>query len=139
MLYGFVHSDTLAPVVADIVENARQVYKFKALLVAIVSEFSGISLTSAVQGLRSSLWDSVDNVRKQRNVVLHGNGLPKVTREDAEEALTLATTLMETVFPAVLANIGLHLHNATVCANSQCAATPKPSRTSGAMSDPHPS
>ena len=139
MLYGCVHNDTLAPVVADIVENARQFYRFKALLVAIVSEFSGISLTSPVQGSRRSLWDSVDNVRKQRNEVLHGDGLLKVTREDAEEALTLATTLIETVFPSVLTKIGLHLHHARVCGDLKCATAPTPSGASAALIGSAPS
>ena len=126
MVYGFVHSDTIAPIVADIVESARQVYKFKALLVAIVSEFSGISLTAATQGSNQSLWDSVDKVRGQRNLVLHASGLLKVSREQAEEALTLAAVLLESVFPAVLKTLGLHLHGASVCADSHEVASSQP-------------
>lgn len=126
MVYGFVHNDTIAPIVADIVESARQVFKFKALLVAIVSNFSGISLTAVTQGSNQSLWDSVDKVRGQRNVVLHASGLLKVSREQAEEALALAATLLESVFPAVLVTLGLHLDGARVCADSHEGASNQP-------------
>jgi hypothetical protein len=120
MVYGFVHSDDVAKMVADIVENARSVYKFKALLVGIVSRFSGIDLTATAPGSNKSLWKSVDEVREQRNAVLHGDGLLKVTREEAEHALAVATTLLEIVFPAVLHSLGLHLHGTSACANPRC-------------------
>jgi len=119
MVYGLAHSDTVAPVLAGIIENARSVHKFKALLVAIVSEFSGIDLTANVASLSNrSLWSYVDDVRRQRNAILHGDGLMKVNREDAELALTVASELFHKVLPSVLAKIGLHLHDATVCSKS---------------------
>jgi hypothetical protein len=117
MVYGFVHSDTVAQMVADIVENARSVFKFKTLLVAIVSQFSGIDLI-APDSSGKSLWNSVDDVRSKRNAVLHGNGLTKVTNEEAEQALAVATMLIETVFPAVVGSLGLHLHGIEICAKA---------------------
>jgi hypothetical protein len=106
MVYGFVHSDTVAPMLVSVVKNARQVYRFEALVIEIVSQFSGISLTSAAGDSKRSLWESVKTVAKQRNEVLHGDGLLKVTRDQAEEALAVATTLLETVFPALLTTLG---------------------------------
>ncbi len=119
MVYGLVHSDTVAPLVADVIENARSVYKFKALLVAIVSEFSQIDLTANSTDLNNqSLWSFVDGVRKQRNSVLHSDGFSKVNKEDAETAITASTQLLELVLPKVLDGIGLHLHGADVCGES---------------------
>ena len=116
MVYGLVHSDAVAPLVADVVENARSVYKFKALLVAIVSEFSRIDLTANLPEINNqSLWSFVDGVRKQRNAVLHSDGFATVTKEDAERAITVSSQLLDLVLPKVLAGIGLHLHGADVC------------------------
>src|ERR1041384_299751 len=121
MIFGFVHSDAVAPMVADIIEDARSVYKFKALLVEIVSRYSSIDLyTFTIPGSTKSLWQSVNEVTTQRNDVLHRGGLLTVTREEAEYALAVATTLLETVFPAVLNNLGLHLHGLNVCADPHC-------------------
>lgn len=36
MVYGFVHSDTVAPMVAKIIEDARSVWKFENLLVELI-------------------------------------------------------------------------------------------------------
>jgi hypothetical protein len=118
MVYGLVHNETMAPEVAKIIENARQVYRFRALLVAIVSEFSGIDLNAPSASAKESLWKSVDKVREQRNDVLHRDGLLKVTRQEAEQSLALARTLLENVLPAVLASLGLHLHASRVCGDS---------------------
>jgi hypothetical protein len=117
MVYGFSHSDTVAGLIVDIVNDTKHVYKFKALIIEIVSQFSGISLTSSTDGSKS-LWEFVRNVAKQRNQVLHGEGLLTVTKEQAEEAIVVATTLVETVFPALLARLGLHLHGVNICADS---------------------
>jgi hypothetical protein len=119
MVYGLVHSDTVAPLVADVIENARSIYKFKALLVAIVSEFSQIDLTANSSELNNqSLWSFVDGVRKQRNSILHSDGFSKVSKEDAETAITASSQLLEQVLPKVLAGIGLHLHGGEVCGDS---------------------
>ena len=118
MVYGFVHSDTVAPMVVDIVKNTRQLYRFEALVIEIVSQFSGINLRSKIGTSTHSLWESVKAVAMQRNEVLHSDGLSKVTREQAEHGLEVATTLLETVFPALLKNLGLHLHGARICADS---------------------
>jgi hypothetical protein len=89
MVYGLVHNDSIAPVVADIIENARAVYKFRALLIAIVSQFSGIDLTANVQELdNKSFWSLVNDVREQRNAILHRDQLLKVSKEDAEKAIS---------------------------------------------------
>jgi hypothetical protein len=118
MVYGFVHSDTVAPMVVKIVKDTKQVSRFDALIIEIVSKFSGISLTDATGGSKKSLWEFVKNVGRQRNEVLHGEGLSSVTKEQAEEAIVMATTLFETVFPALLKNLGLHVHSAKICADS---------------------
>ncbi len=51
-------------------------------------------------------------------MVLHGEGLSSVTREQADEATAVAATLLETVFPALLKNPGLHVSGVKICANS---------------------
>jgi hypothetical protein len=56
-----------------------------------------------------SLWNYVDDVRRQRNAILHGDGLIKVKSEDAELALIVATELFDKVLPSILAKIGCTL------------------------------
>jgi hypothetical protein len=102
MVYGLVHNDSIAPIVANIIENARAVYKFRALLIAIVSQFSGIDLTANAKELGDkSFWSFVNDVREQRNTILHGDQLSKVNKEDAANAITGAAQLLENVLPAV--------------------------------------
>jgi hypothetical protein len=121
IVHGFVHSDTFAPMIADIIEGARAVYKFKALIVHIVSEFSGIDLyTFKVGGSTDSLWKDIDAVRVQRNNVLHKGNLA-VTKEEAEHAILVAAALLEMIYPSVMKSLGLHLHNGIrVCGDPSC-------------------
>jgi hypothetical protein len=121
IVYGFVHSDTFAPMIADIIEGARAVYKFKALIVHIVSEFSGINLyTFKVGGSTDSLWKDIDAVRVRRNNVLHKGNLA-VTKEEAEHTILVAATLIEMIYPAVMKSLGLHLHNGIrACSDPSC-------------------
>jgi len=124
MVYGLVHNDSIAPVVADIIENARAVYKFRALLIAIVSQFSGIDLTANVPELgNKSFWSLVNDVREQRNAILHRDQLLKVSKEDAEKAMAGAAQLLENVLPVILKTIGLHLHGSTVCSEAHPPGT----------------
>jgi hypothetical protein len=118
MVYGFVHSDTVAPMLVKIVKDTKQLYRFEPLIIGIVSQFSGLSLTEATDGSKKSLWEFVKSVARQRNEVLHGEGLVNVTREQADEAISVATTLLETVFPALLKNLGLHVHGIKICGDS---------------------
>lgn len=125
MVYGLVHSDSVAPLVADIIESTRSVYKFKALLITIVSEFSQIDLNANSAELNNqSLWGFVDAVRKQRNSVLHADGFSKVSKEDAETAITASGLLLDTVLPKVLAGIGLYLHAADLCGDLHHSSGP---------------
>jgi hypothetical protein len=120
MVYGLVHSDTAAPILVEIVENTRQVYKFKALIVEIISQFTGINLFSKLTDGQKSLWESVDSVREQRNRILHGDDLSIIKKEEVEHSLTVATILLETVFPALLKTLGLHLHEVRICTDQSC-------------------
>jgi hypothetical protein len=121
IVFGFVHSDTFAPMVADIIEGARSVYKFKELILHIASEFSGKDLHKFKVGTSSnSLWQDIDAVRGQRNKIVH-KGTLAVNKQEAEHSILVATTLLETIFPSVIKSLGLHLHDAIrVCDNSRC-------------------
>src|SRR5262249_19788956 len=121
IVFGFVHSDTFAPMVAEIIEGTRAVYKFKILISHIVSEFTKVDLSKFSVGASSnSLWNDIDAVRGKRNKIVHKGELA-VSKADAEHSILVATTLLETIFPSVIKGLGLHLHNGIrICDNPKC-------------------
>ena len=87
--------------------------KFRDLLFAILNKYAGIDLNSFKRdGSNKTLWEESSNVRELRHGVVHE--AKTATAEDAVKALGIATVILRQIFPDVISNLGLHLHDGVV-------------------------
>ena len=57
-------------------------------------------------------------MQKKRNHIVHGSSS---VEEETSLALSVASTIMETLFPSVITKMGLHLHDGyRICADWKC-------------------
>ncbi len=120
VVYGLVHNEDAAEMVADLVDAIRQLERLKKLVVYVASEFAGINFFEVRVGQsNTSLWEDITGVREKRNDVLH-KGV-EATDETARHSIGVAEMLLKEVFPAVIGKLGLHLHEGMpICGNREC-------------------
>jgi hypothetical protein len=105
ILHGLVHTDSAAALVAGLVPE-RHNDDFKKVLFGILKEVGGVDLPAYKRrGSTQILWDEMRAIRALRNQVMHGAG--KVSLADAERAIGVASTVVEELFPRVIAALGL--------------------------------
>ena len=115
--------------VANLVDAIQQLDRLKQLVAYVASEFAGINLfDERVGNSDTTLWEDIKNVREKRNEILH-KGL-QATCEEAGHSIAVARTLLEEVFPPVIAKLDLHLHeNMVICDKSDCIPSGNQSET----------
>jgi hypothetical protein len=120
IVYGSVHNETAAGIIADTAASHSGFDRLRGLLFQIISEV-GVDLSTYKRGASSKiLWEEVIDLQKQRNAIVHR--AQDASAEQAELAIAVASALLEDVFPALLTNIGLHLHDAVrICGGIYCA------------------
>lgn len=105
ILHGLVHDDAMAVIIAELVPEQRNA-KFQNLLVGILKEYGGIDLRMFKRpGVGPTLWEEMQVTQKLRNSVVHR--AEAVTPADAQKAMGVASVIVETLFPAVIAKLGL--------------------------------
>jgi hypothetical protein len=115
IVFGVVHTEALASFIMDLTTEHTGMERFRTLLTEILAQFAGVDLMrykrcdSAVE-----LWKEIKEVQRVRNAVLHRG--ESVDDSNAELAIAVAETLLNGIFPQVLAKLNLHLHEPlTVC------------------------
>jgi hypothetical protein len=118
ILFGLVHTDSVAAFIAELIPEQRN-DKFRKALFAILRELGGVDLESFRRsGCSKTLWQEIAETHERRNAILHR--AEQVTASDAELALEIARTVVEDLFPTVIYNLGLHLHGKyEVCGNKR--------------------
>ncbi len=106
---GMIHNDTVAEIIIDIFSShIREIDRFKGLLINVIKEVSGINIAEYKhENSKQTIWGQASEVRKQRNALLH-KATP-ATLEEAELSLSVATFVLEDLFPRILEKIGLCL------------------------------
>ncbi|MFZ5995691.1 MAG: hypothetical protein ACOYU4_11990 [Thermodesulfobacteriota bacterium] len=120
IVYGLVHAASVASLVTDLVMGHRSMSRYKDLLLQILREQGGVDLLSYKRPDSSnSIWDEVKKVQTKRNLILHTAQM--ASKEEAALALSVASTIMETLFPSVVTRMGLHLHDGyRICDEWKC-------------------
>lgn len=109
ILHGLVHTDSVAAIIAELVPEQRN-DKFRDLLFTILHEFGGVDLQAYKRpGVAQTLWEEMVAAAKKRNAILHK--AETSSKEEAEHAIDLASTVLEVLFPAVVGKLGLHIQN----------------------------
>jgi hypothetical protein len=119
IVYGLVHDASAAGLITDLAVSQGG-DKYRDLLFHILSEFGGADFRNPGRaGSKKSLWEEIQIVQKQRNTVLHRAEI--ASKEEAEISVAVASVMLEELFPAVVAKLGLHLHDGVrVCKDWGC-------------------
>lgn len=120
VVHGLVHAGSVASLVTDLVMSHRSMDRYKDLLLQILREHGGVDLLSYKRpGSAKNMWDEIKTVQIKRNHVVHVGQV--ATQGDTSLALSVATTVLETLFPSVVTRMGLHLHDGyRICADWKC-------------------
>jgi hypothetical protein len=105
ILHGLVHDEAIAVVIAELVPEQRN-DKFQRLLFGILKEYGGIDFRTFKRlGVGPTLWEELQEAQSLRNSVVHR--AEAVAPADAKKAVEVASVVVETLFPAVIAKLGL--------------------------------
>lgn len=129
IVYGLVHSEELAPLIAELAVGQNGFDRFRHLLNKILQEYGAVDLESLYRSNSSTLLRlEIEQVQKARNRVLHrGEFAPE---SESDLAIAIATLLLFEVFPQVLRQLGLHHHESLmVCDKSHNDARKEPRYT----------
>jgi hypothetical protein len=109
VVYGLVHSESLALIITDMVIRQTSIDRFQKLLFKILSEYGGIDLDTLKRPRSLKLlWDEMKNVQKRRNQVIHR--AESVNINESKQALIVAAYILENIFPNLVEYIELHIH-----------------------------
>jgi hypothetical protein len=110
IVHGLVHDESLAGLITDLVASYQPLERFHKLLSAVLLKLGGIDLTTYTRaGAQKTLWEEIRSSREYRNEVVHR--ARSVDIQAAQHALDIASTVLDLIFPAVIGELGLHLHD----------------------------
>jgi hypothetical protein len=116
IIHGLVHTESAANLIMELAVAAKS-DKFAKMLLDLLATHGGVDpRTFKRKGITQVFWDEINTVRTLRNKIVHQGAT--ATPADAALAITLATTMLEDIFPTAVKNLGLHLHEGLeVCGN----------------------
>jgi hypothetical protein len=119
IVYGLVHDASTAGLITDLAVS-HGADKYRNLLFHILSEFGGVDLWKFSRtSSKKPLWEEIRMIQERRNAVLHR--AETASNKEAEQSVAIAAVVLEDLFPAVVINLGLHLHNGIrICDDSEC-------------------
>jgi len=110
MVFGLVHVESAADLVAELVITHTGMERFRGLLFEIMAKHAGIDLSSYSRtSSPPTLWNEICLLQSRRNAVLHRGEI--VIAEDAQIGIAIADTLLSRLFEALLEKLGLHSHD----------------------------
>lgn len=120
IVHGLVHAGSVASLVTDLVMGHRSMDRYKDLLLQILREHGGVDLLSYMRsGSGKNIWQEIKSVQTKRNHIVHSAEV--ASEEETSLALSVASTILETLFPSVIRKMGLHLHDGyRICADLKC-------------------
>jgi hypothetical protein len=106
---GLVHNLPTSSLVASLVIGQNGFDKLKDLLFQSLNNIAKIDLGLMRRpNSKQNLWEEIIALQKKRNGLVHKAELPLST--DTEMALAVAQEILDKIFPSVITEIGLHLH-----------------------------
>lgn len=123
-VHGLVHSTSTADFVSDLAMGNLSIKRFQNFIFQILLEHAGIDFRQFKrQGASDTLWTEIEQVQKIRNRIVHR--AEEVTPEDADLSISVAHSVLDEIFPALISGLGLHLHEGIrVCNDYLCKLRP---------------
>ena len=120
IVHGLVHTESVAALITDLTISHSGMDRYRKLLFQVLRDHGGIDLSNYKRTeSNKTLWEEINTVQKKRNLIMHR--AVKAEVEDADLALAVASEILESIFPAIIAKMGLHLHDAfRICDDWKC-------------------
>jgi len=110
IVHGFIHSDSVAPLIVKLAFTSTGLDRIKDLLAKIFWDVSGLDLmTFRRTGSSKPLWEEILEVQRRRDHLMHRAEV--AARDDAEHSVVVAAAVTEELFPAFAKSLGYHLHD----------------------------
>lgn len=117
IVYGLVHSESLAGAISELAMAHHAVDRYRDLLIGILREYGGIDLENyARPSATQPLWGELKQNQDTRNRAVHRGEVPTADQRDA--AIGVAEAVLEVLFPQVISNLGFHMHGPCLCKDS---------------------
>lgn len=119
IITGLVHTEELASFIADLTTKHTGLERFHTLLTEILAQLGGVQLkTFKRANSTKTLWEEVTEVQSARNALIHRGR--KSNASVAGLSISVAETLLNDIFPKIVANLGLHIDGSmNVCKRTQ--------------------
>ena len=117
--YGLVHTEPSAKFLMELAIAPRE-ERLVEIMQKILAQHGGIDLHNFTRpGSAQMLWKEIQTLKKRRNVILHRCEV--ASSHEATQAIEVAKTIIEVIFPATIARLGLHLDEGLqVCTDMDC-------------------
>ena len=119
-VHGLVHSASTADFVSELALGHVGLDRFRELLFQLLLDYAGLDFRQFKrQGASDILWTELERLQKIRNRIIHRAEM--VTSVDAELSISVAHSVLDEIFPAVVTGLGLHVHDGMrVCDDYLC-------------------
>lgn len=122
VVYGLVHAESAAGLVTQLVLANRD-EGFTKILLKLLAAHGGVDiLNHSRSSSAKSIWEEFLLVRTKRNRVVHQ--AESASKEEAEIAVSVASCIVEELFPAMVKNLGLYLDGFTVRDSPPASSVP---------------
>ena len=120
IVFGLVHTASVASLITDMVLSRPDQKKYRDLLLHLLRHHGDVDLHSYKrQDSRRPIWEEITEVKKKRDLIVHRAQTASIS--EAETALGVASTVIDTLFPTVVNKMGLHLHQGfRICDDWKC-------------------
>jgi hypothetical protein len=114
IVHGLVHSEAAAGLISELAVGHTGVERFAALLSRVLADHGGTNVAEYRRaGGDRPLLEELKQIQQRRNGVLHRG--EQANREGADQAIDVAATLLENLFPTVLSSLQMHVHDWSIC------------------------
>jgi len=119
IFYGLVHTESSAALLVKLAIAPKD-EGLDEIMREILAKHGGVDLHSFKRsGSARMLWKEMQTLHKRRNAVVHR--CEAASHNEATQAIGVAEAMIEVIFPAVIAKLGLHLHQGfQVCGDIDC-------------------
>ncbi|MEQ1560655.1 MAG: hypothetical protein ABL933_17170 [Methyloglobulus sp.] len=116
---GLIHNQPTSTIITNLVVR-NGLDRIEDLLFKSLNSVANIDLNSFFRPTSDQkLWTEIKNLQKKRDNLVHKAQMPSST--DAEIAISVASTILDDIFPSVIKAINLHVHErGRICNDSLC-------------------
>lgn len=106
VVYGLVHSESVADLVSDLAVKHNGIDRFKPILASILAEYGEIDFNVfTIDGHKKTVWEEISHLQSVRNSIVHRGEASSA--EHVALARQVATVVFGSFFVSVLQSLGL--------------------------------